>query len=255
MRRRVLLLLVIACSLAMPGVVAQPDPVDLAIDHQLLDHRGEPVDGLTPGSGGVLNVSTTNGHDRSINVTYQLVQPEADGNGTVISGAMTGPIAPNGTRAAALPVTVDADASPGPRNLSLRGVVEVEEDGNWTRAGNVTRNVTLRVVAPTPPPSPFPVVPVALLVVAIGLGGAGAYLHLRQPDRRMPPERSEEEIQRGIEQRRESIEEAKRRDLEESIDRARERYEAGELTEYQFESIKERKEAQLEELEADDDGG
>lgn len=255
MRRAVLLLALLAASLAMPAMVAQPDPVDLTIDHRLLDHRGEPVDGLEPGAGGLLNVSTTNRHNRSVNVTYQLLEPGSDGNGTVVSAARTGPIPSNGTRIAVLPVTVETDAPLGPSNRTLRGIVEVEEAGNWTRVGNVTRQVTLRVVAPTPTPKPFPVVPVALVVLAVGLGGAGAYLHLRQPERRMPPERSEEEIQRGIEQRRDSIEDAKRRDLRESIERAQERYEAGELTEYQFESIKERKQAKLDELEADDDDG
>lgn len=253
MRRSILLAFLLAVPLLVPGLTAQPDPVDLGIEHRLLDHTGEPVDGLEPGAGGVLNVTTTNRHNRTVNVTYQLIQPDSDGNGTLISGARTGAIEPNASRAAPLPVPVAASAKPGVRNLSLRGAVEVLEDGNWTLVGNVTRDLTLRIVAPTQPPKQFPVVPVALVVLAVALGGTGAYLHLRQPDRRRPPERTEEDIQRGIEQRRESIEEAKRRDIEESIERARQRYEAGDLTEYQFERIKESKEAQLEDLEGDDD--
>lgn len=250
MRRSTLLLVLLVVPLLLPAMAGQPDPVPLTIEHRLLDHNGEPVEGLEPGSGGILNVTTTNGHNRTINVTYQLLQP--DGNGTEISGTRTGPIDPNTSRAAPLPLTVPTESSPGSRNLTLRGTVEVRQDGNWTVAGNTTRNLTFQVIAPTPGPRPFPVVPVALIVTAVALGSAGAYLHLRQPDRRMPPERSQEEIERGIDQRQESIQEAKRRDIEESIERARQRYEAGDLTEYQFERIKERKQDQLDELGEDD---
>lgn len=252
MRRSTLLLVLLVVPLLSPAVAGQPDPVPLTIEHRLLDHDGEPVEGLEAGSGGILNVTTTNGHNRTINVTYRLLQPDGEGNGTEISGARTGPIDPNASRATPLPVTVSPEASPGSRDLTLRGTVEVRQDGNWTVAGNTTRNLTLQIVAPTPGPRPFPVVPVALIVTAVALGSAGAYLHLRQPDRRMPPERSQEEIERGIDQRQQSIQEAKRRDIEESIERARQRYEAGDITEYQFERIKERKQDQLDELEEDD---
>lgn len=252
MRRSVLLVVLLVGPLLLSGAASQPDPIPLTIDHRLLNHEGEPVEGLEAGSGGILNVTTTNGHNRTINVTYQVIQPDEGGNGTPISGARTGPIQANASRATPLPITVAADAPAGPRNLTLRGTVEVLQDGNWTVVGNATRNVTLQIVAPTPKPRPFPVVPAALVVIAVALGSAGAYLHLRQPESRVPPERSQEEIQRGIEERQQSIQEAKRQDIQDAIDRARERYEAGDLTEYQFERIKENKQEQLDELEGDD---
>lgn len=240
-----LVLLVAAAPLATAATV----PIDTQVT--LLDSDGQPAEALTPGSGGQFRIDATNRYNASVNLSFSLIGPEGDQGPT--TGAKVIPA--NGSDVFLVRVAVSPEASPGVRNLTLKGIVFTRNaTGDWTHAGNLTINTTLRVVAPTPEP-PFPVVPVALAAGAIGLGGVAVYLRMRQPQRRMPPERSEEEIQRGVEQRRESIREAKIRDVEESIERARDRMERGEITEYQFERIKERKEEELDELRGDGDDG
>lgn len=239
---RLVRLVVLVALLVVPVAQAQV-PIDTEVT--VLGPDGTETDRLKPGSGGQFRIDVTNRHNTSINATF--------GPAPARGGYATGPLQPNSSGLVLIPFQVPAGTPEGTRNVTLLGSVQARQDGNWTHLGNTSINVTFRVVHPTPPPT-FPVVPVTIVAAAVGLAGAALYLRLQKPDQELPPEPTEQEVQRGIEERRQSITEAKRRDIQESIDRARDRFESGEITEYQFERIKERKEDQLRELEDDDDG-
>lgn len=238
----VLLTGLVVALLAVPALSAQETdlPVDLGV--VVLGPDGRTGQALDPGDAATARVTVTNGHNATVNVSF-VVHP---GTGFTTRSFPTGPLAPNASVHANVPFEVPETAPPGRRTVLVVGQVQEMRDGNWTDAGNVTAVGSYQVRAP---PEPFPFVPVALgVVAAVGVAGAAAYLHLRRRGPTLPPEPSEREVQRGIQERRESIVDAKRRDVLESIERARGRLERGEITQYQFDRIKEQKEEQLREL-------
>lgn len=238
----VLFTALVVALLTAPALPAQETdlPVDLAVI--VLGPDGQIGDALDPGDTATARVTITNGHNATINVTF-TVNP---GTGFTTRSFPTGPRAPNTTVHSNVPFKVPETASPGRRTVLVVGQVQEMRDGNWTDAGNLTAVTSYQVRAP---PEPFPLVPVAVgAAVVVGVAGAAAYLHLRRRGPTLPPEPTDREVQRGIEERRESIADAKRRDVLESIERARGRLERGEITQYQFDRIKEQKEEQLREL-------
>lgn len=238
-----------AVLLLSPAVLAQ---TGVTVETTLFDPQGQVTQTLEPGARGSLRVDVTNTRNATVNVTLTLDGAE----GAIQDSGQTGPLPPNATRTVALKVHVPGDQAEGPLALNLAGTVAVQNatSGNWALDETFDRTVTFTVVLPPGPPEPgLPLLPLAVGAVLLVGAGAAAYLKLRRPKDVLPPEPTEAERQRAVQERRESIHDAKVRDVVASLDRARGRLDRGEITRYQFDRIEEQKRDQLRELGVDPD--
>jgi hypothetical protein len=162
------------------------------------------------------------------------------------------------------PLQFNAPGDEGTHEIRWQVVVEYRDTGDDAWTSLTTREDTAQIAVERLAPEPGPDIP-WLWILIVGAvvvgGGAGAYYLFRPPKQIKGEPRSqamqdlegetttepeEPEVHPQV-----KILEARAEDLRRMIELARERYEEGEITEHQFEQIKERKEADLEEVEAD----
>lgn len=139
-----------------------------------------------------------------------------------------------------------------------------DEEAAWEVVSTEEGVLAFTVESPVAPPAPtFPWVWV-LVIGALLAGGGGAAYWWTQRDRQIrgharseamqdlegksfqEPAASESEVHPQV-----KILEAREEDLRRMIELAKERYEAGDLTEHQYRTIRERKEGELEEVQAE----
>ncbi|HVL86671.1 MAG TPA: hypothetical protein VM681_01490 [Candidatus Thermoplasmatota archaeon] len=150
-------------------------------------------------------------------------------------------------------------------SLTLRYRVEILDDANETLHAE---SLEFGILLVAPPPRPNPLVEFyeanplrAWLLVGLAAVGGGYVAWKRRRPRIKPRSRAlrAEQAQRGAAPPAEAVEEtaaekesrilrAKRADVERSIENARLRMERGEITSFQFENLKQSKEANLAEL-------
>ncbi len=148
-----------------------------------------------------------------------------------------------------------------------------QEEPTWEEAGTRTGTITFTVAPPTPPPTgpPWGLIAGIGVAVLLVIGGVVAYAKWpRQYEHDSGPrsqalrdlegggggggaaaggqtlERKEPEVHPQV-----KILQARASDVERMIDLAKERHERGDITEHQFNMIREKKEAELEEIEAE----
>ncbi|PSG96899.1 hypothetical protein BRD56_08070 [Thermoplasmatales archaeon SW_10_69_26] len=163
------------------------------------------------------------------------------------------------------PLQFNAPGEEGAHDVRWQVVVEYRDTGDEEWTSLTTREDTATVSVERLAPEPGPDIPWLWILIAGAVvvgGGAGAY-YLFRPPKQIKGEPRSQAMQdlEGEEQTVETQEpevhpqvkilEARAEDLRRMIELARERYEEGEITEHQFEQIKERKEADLEEVEAE----
>jgi hypothetical protein len=243
------------------------------------------TDVLEPGASGVLQVAwedMPDGGNATYNATVAASAPDGmtlTGSGTFETGNITGDdtrgpfhlgsgidFAVNegfeGTRTFTVNATV-FEANTTQRNGTGNETVNVT---TWERVDAASLSYDLDVKKPAPPPDGLPWLVIGGLVAAGGaLAAGGAYVYRRRQGPRAPRRsqalqeleaEDDEEVQQQVEQERAEerksrelrILEAKAEDHQEGIERARKRLEEGELTEHQFERIKERKEEALQDV-------
>jgi ribosomal protein S16 len=162
------------------------------------------------------------------------------------------------------PLQATAPSEEGDVDLAWEVVVEYRDSGEDTWNEVTTRSEQATVAVEQPTVEPGPGIPWLWILVGAAVlvgGGAGAYYLFKPPEQIKGEPRSqalqdlegedaaaaetdEPEVHPQV-----KILEARAEDLRRMIELARERHEEGEITEHQFEQIKERKEAELEEVE------
>lgn len=161
------------------------------------------------------------------------------------------------------PLQFNAPGEEGATDLRWEVVVEYrdEADEAWTPLTTQEDTATFAVEPLAPPPDPgIPWLWILIAGAVVVGGGAGAYYLFRPPKQIKGEPRSQamQDLEGGAASAEPEepevhpqvkILEARAEDLRRMIELARQRYEEGEITEHQFEQIKQRKEADLEEVE------
>jgi hypothetical protein len=162
------------------------------------------------------------------------------------------------------PLQFSAPGEEGDHELRWEVVVEWRDqaDDEFTPLTTEEEQATFGVQPLAPEPGPdIPWLWIVIVGAVLVGGGAGAYYLFKPPEQIKGEPRSQamQDLEGGAAAEAEPEEpevhpqvkilEARAEDLRRMIELARERYDEGEITEHQFEQIKERKESELEEVE------
>lgn len=225
---------------------------------------GEQDEAFTPGEQ-VLAVANVTVPDRAQTAWRATFVIEAEGE--QVADALH---QQSGAGTIELPAQFQAPLDEGEHDHAWSVIVEYRgtntEDAPWEEVSMEEGSFALTVESPVAPPTePFPWVWV-LVIGAVLVGGAGGAYWWTQRDRQIRGHARSEAMQdldgESFEQPASrdpevhpqlKILEARQEDLRRMIELAQERYEAGDLTEHQYETIRERKEQELEQVQAEMD--